>query len=152
MGSVWTGRGRRGRWLALFTVLLCVATASQVLADAPSEESPIPSESESASPSESPVALPSSEDVVQGLQAVEREEREHEELATPAAQQEREASRTAYAGLGPAEAQQLFNSQFGEVLAALNNDPGRFLSDAKLESPARRRIGDRNQRRQHRAA
>jgi sugar lactone lactonase YvrE len=120
----------------LFTVVLCVATASQVLADTPAEESPITSELESHAPSESPVALPTSEDVAQGLQAVEREEREREEeLETPAAQHEREVSRTAYTGLDPVEAQQLFESRFGEVIATLNNDPARFLSDAKLDRP-----------------
>jgi YD repeat-containing protein len=134
MGLKWDGRKT---WLALFTVVFCVVAVAPALAD-PSDTSPIPEESQGSNDAlgESPVSLPNSEDVIKGLHAVElREKEREEELATPEAQHEREVSRGAYGDLNSAEAQQLFSTQFGDVIAALNNDPARFLSDAKLEHP-----------------
>ncbi|MGV1047861.1 MAG: DUF6531 domain-containing protein [Solirubrobacterales bacterium] len=65
----------------------------------------------------------------------ETQQQEQEALEAPAAVQEREESRYAYSNLSLAEAEALFTSKFSEVLASLNNDPARWLTDAKLDRP-----------------
>jgi YD repeat-containing protein len=65
----------------------------------------------------------------------EQEAAEEEALEAPAAVQEREASRHAYEGLSAQQAEELLTTHFGAVLASLNRDPSRWLSNATLERP-----------------
>lgn len=70
------------------------------------------------------------------LGAVEAEEAEQEQwLESPAAEEEREVSRDAYADLSPAASEALLQNAFSGQLATLNDDPARFLSDAQLIRP-----------------
>jgi sugar lactone lactonase YvrE len=129
----------RARWLAVFTLLLFVASAVPVLADPPSEEQTPPSESE-ASGSGEPSPLPGGAALEEATKKVEKEEDERAaELASPAAVAEREASELAYIDLESAGAvSDLLRSSFGEELASLELDPARFLSDSTLK----RNLGD----------
>jgi hypothetical protein len=79
--------------------------------------------------------LPDASDIGAALaEAAEEELARQEALQQPAEVQERKASRWAYAGLDSRlEAAELLRSTFAEALAALNQDPGRFLSDAQLD-------------------
>jgi YD repeat-containing protein len=61
------------------------------------------------------------------------EEEFAQELATPAAEQEREASQTAYSQLTSSEASELLIEQFGPTIGQLNEDPGRLLTDMEVE-------------------
>jgi hypothetical protein len=56
-------------------------------------------------------------------------------LASPEAVAERADSRRAYIDIDSAEAQSLLRDRFAEQLEAVDSDPGRFLSDAKLVRP-----------------
>jgi YD repeat-containing protein len=114
--------------LAAAVALLLATSAVPVFADTTSSaESPA---------EEASVPLPKAEDISEALEGVEQEEEEREEeLATPAAAQEREASASAYANADGPEAEELLKEQFAEELAALNSDPARFLTDAKLDEP-----------------
>ncbi|MDQ3724422.1 MAG: DUF6531 domain-containing protein [Actinomycetota bacterium] len=108
------------RCLLVFALLFCLSSLLPVAAA--SAEAPTEAEVTAA--------------LQAGFAAHQQQQRQREEwLSTPAAIQEREASRHAFADLGPAEAEELLRSRFGEVLEALNQDPARYLSDAKLESP-----------------
>ena len=111
----------RARWLIVFTLVLFVTSAVPVLADpeAPAEEPPVVQED--------PASAPSEEEIVEALDEGD------EDLASPAAIEEREDSREAYAGLSAIEAQDLLASAFPEQLKALNADPGRALSEFEVE-------------------
>ncbi len=61
------------------------------------------------------------------------EERFEEELATPAAEQERQRSRTEFAHANASEASNLLDAEFGSVIEMLNEDPGRLLTRLKVE-------------------
>jgi YD repeat-containing protein len=77
--------------------------------------------------------LPTAADIAEAIQASEREENERETwLRSPAAKQEREQSRLAFADLGAASAQEILNTVFGSQLTQLNADPARALADAQL--------------------
>jgi YD repeat-containing protein len=109
------------RCLLVFALLLCLSSIVPAAAAA----DPIPTEAEISA------ALQDS------FATYQQQQRQREEwLGSPAAIQEREASRHAYDDLAPAEAEALLRSRFGDVLAALNKDPARYLSDAKLEAVA----------------
>jgi YD repeat-containing protein len=114
-------------WIGVFVFLLLASSAGPVIAD-PSEV-PAPAGTE--------VTLPDAQDVSQGIALAEKEEREREEeLATPAAVQEREESLEAFAGSdAPSAAAALLQATFVEQLEALDDDPARFLSEAKLVQP-----------------
>lgn len=116
----------RLRWLLIFVCLTLLCSASPVLADTAEEPAPPPA-----------VLLPDADDVAQGIALAEREEREHEEaLETPAAVQEREESLEAFSTSdSPAAAASILLEAFEEQLDVLDNDPARFLSDAKLVKP-----------------
>jgi YD repeat-containing protein len=122
----------RVRWIPLFAFLLLACSSAPVLADSPAEqppESPAQAESE-------PVPLPDSQDVMEGIEAAELEEEERErELESPKSELEREESRDAFGDLSSATAQELLLAAFPEQLEALNDDPARFLSDAKILQP-----------------
>jgi YD repeat-containing protein len=106
--------------LLFFTLLLGLSTVAPVVA-APTE-----------APTEAEVAAA----LDAGFAAYrEQQRRREEQLSAPAAIQEREASRYAFSELTPAAAEELLRSRFGEVLEALDKDPSRYLSDAKLERP-----------------
>ena len=120
------------RWLAAFTLLLFISTAVPVLADpeAPAEDPPIVQED--------PTPVPGDEEMAKALEEAERKEEERKEeqeeaLSSPAAVQEREASREAYGDLSATEAQDLLFAAFPEQLKALNADPARVLSDLDVE-------------------
>ncbi len=123
------GRGsrvvKRTHWIAVFGLLLCTLSAAPVLA-----------ESEPASEPTAP-ASPSSDKLAEALAKAEQEQREEEqareeELASPQAEQERDASREAFSGLSRPEAQQLLVSTFTEQLNELDADPARILSDLDI--------------------
>ncbi len=122
----------RVRWVPLFAFLLLACSSAPVLADSPAEqpsESPVQAESE-------PAPLPDSQDVTEGIEAAELEEEERErELESPKAELEREESRDAFGDLSSTTAQELLLAAFPEQLEALNDDPARFLSDAKILQP-----------------
>jgi YD repeat-containing protein len=72
--------------------------------------------------------------MVEIFQRAEQEEEEREEkLAAPAAVKERKDSLRAYAGLTPAQAEELLAAKFPDFFASLNSDPARTLSDSRLE-------------------
>lgn len=72
--------------------------------------------------------------LTEGYEAHQQEQQRHEELlADPESVAQRENSKQAYADFGPAEAEALLRSVFGSVLDSLNQDPARFLSDAKVD-------------------
>ncbi len=78
--------------------------------------------------------LPGGVQVAQGLrQTEEAEEAEQRRLESPAAEAERDESRTAYLGLSAEEAEGLLQSQFAAQLALLDRDPARALTEARLE-------------------
>jgi len=77
---------------------------------------------------------PDNEAVMEAFRLAEQEEKKREEaLASPAAVKEREDSLRAYAGLAPAQAEQLLVAEFPDFLASLNSDPARMLSDSRLD-------------------
>lgn len=128
-GSVTSGG--RAKSVVAWAILFCaVAALVPVLAISDSEPPPPPAGG-ALVPAE--YKMPDTEDIVGGYEAAQEEEIEREkELEQPAFVAEREASRHAYNDLSPAEAEHLLTTQFGEVLASLNDDPARFLSDATL--------------------
>lgn len=80
--------------------------------------------------------LPGTEDLRQAhAEYVQREGEREAELASPAAQQQREDSRHAYAALNDEEASALLQSTFAKVLEELNSEPARYLTDARLDRP-----------------
>jgi YD repeat-containing protein len=134
---------KRSRWLIAFVMLLFVCSAVPVLAAAPSDSAPpIPAEEgqvqtvEPGGETRGGIQLPTAEDMAATLDRFEDQEAEEQaDLETPAAVQEREASQEAFADLDAAEAKELLMSQFPEVLAGLNADPSRWLSNAELDRP-----------------
>jgi sugar lactone lactonase YvrE len=80
------------------------------------------------------VVEPTPEELTAALEAAEREEKKREEeLATPQAEEEREASQEAFTSLSAAEAKNLLTDEFAEQLNNLNADPARALSDVEVE-------------------
>lgn len=127
------GRGNRRRLVLLFAALLLACSTAPVIAD-------------SSAPLEGQVVEAAGDDperyfdgdtiVPVDLEAVADEEAEREEwLASPEAEQQREASWGAYGDLSPADSEELLQSAFAEQLQTLNDDPARFLSDAHLIRP-----------------
>lgn len=116
---------RRGvSWVLGLALLLVIVSAVPVLAA--EEEGAVGA---------STVTPPSAAQVAAGMAQLEAEEAERRrELQSPQAAAERKASRTRYSALPAGDARELLLSTFSEQLAALNSDPGRFLSDVKLES------------------
>jgi Ca2+-binding RTX toxin-like protein len=121
------------RWIIAFACLLGVCVVAPAVAFSAEEEA----ESGRQQPG-SVLPLPDGDDISGALsqafgahqqQLAQREE----ELQSPAAVAERERSRSAYAGVSDGEAEELLQSVFGPVLAELNQDPARFLSDATVE-------------------
>ncbi|HET9164311.1 MAG TPA: hypothetical protein VFN89_12820 [Solirubrobacterales bacterium] len=77
--------------------------------------------------------VPGAQEVSKALGEYERQEREREEwLKTPEAVKQREESRLGFADFSPSESEELLRTAFSRQLEALNSDPSRFLSDAKL--------------------
>jgi DNA-binding beta-propeller fold protein YncE len=66
-------------------------------------------------------------------EARRKEEERERELEEQPFVAERESSRNSYAEDSRSEAEELFRSTFGETLASLNAEPGRLLSDSKLD-------------------
>src|ERR1700759_4712962 len=138
---MWFWRGLvRGRNGLLVIALICFGlTAAPGLPDTvEGGESPIsPPEQETTvteAGAELPagVNLPTEQDMEATLEHFqETEEVKKKELEAPAAVQAREASQHAYEGLTSVEAEELLQTTFPQVLAGLNNDPARWLSDAK---------------------
>jgi YD repeat-containing protein len=124
----------RVRWVGLFTFLLLALSAAPVLADPEPQSTEPPAESPAFTP---PSSEAISESLAESFAAYKEQEKQRkEELASPEAVAAREASRYAYSDLEPSEAEELLRTLFGDVLASLNDDPARYLSDAILEQPA----------------
>ncbi len=124
-------RGKRARWLALFTTLLLGISAIPVLADAPPSEPPV---EEPTSPDAEAQALPDGSDVGEALREAEkREEEEQLWLESDEAEREREESQDAYAEASPSEAAELLEASFADPLAMLEQDPARALTDAEID-------------------
>ena len=130
----------RARWVAVFAFLLLACSAVPVFAaeptEAPSSEptgfTPPTSKEEEVAATQ----VPDAAEISKAIGEAEREEVEHEEwLASPEAEEQREDSLFAFAGLPVGESEELLRSVFGEQLEALNTDPSRFLSDAQLVRP-----------------
>ena len=139
------GRCRRRRsWLLFFAIVLMACSSVPVFA---AEPAPVGS-SESESPDFRPptpeeeefeAQAPDGHDIAKALTEYERAQREHEEwLKTPEAVKQREESRLGFASASPSISEELFRVAFPRALEALNSDPSRFLSDAKLV----RSVGD----------
>jgi YD repeat-containing protein len=142
------GRTKRGRarWLAAFTLLLLASTAVPVLAESPKmglgpaqvAEAPPPAAESPPSP-ESPAPPaeerpPEPRDVGEAVEMAESEEIAKDEwLEGPEAIRQREESRTAFDDLASAEAEGLLSKAFPELLAQLDGDPARVLSDLQIE-------------------
>jgi hypothetical protein len=122
---------RRTYWIVAFALLLCAVSAAPVLADPPkgtSEEAPT-EDFEQSPGDEGSVAPPE-------LGQFEREEKEQEEwLVSPEAIEQREESWLAFGDLSPEATEDLLRTTFSKQLEALNADPARFLSDARLVQP-----------------
>ncbi len=125
-------RWARARWVAVFTILLFACSSVPVLADSPAEQVSAVEVETNVEPLPKPGAL----DITEGIETAEREEKEREqELESSWAVQQREESRYAFADLSVPAAQELLLAIFPEQLTALNNDPARFLSEAKIIQP-----------------
>lgn len=112
------------RWLFFFAVLLGLVLAVPVAfgAEDSGPETPAAESAPAPTPAE--------------LAPIEKEEREYAEwLESPAAEQQRENSETAYADLSSGEARSLLSETFAEELEGLNGDPGRILSTLEVEKP-----------------
>ncbi len=119
------------RWLAFFVVLLAALATGQVARggeDARAAENPAPASAPLPDPDAISAALAAGH-----KNYLEDLARREEELASPQAVAERLRSLSAYADLGAAEAQQLAFSAFAPTFEELDQDPARFLSDARLE-------------------
>jgi YD repeat-containing protein len=132
----------RLRWVILFALLLLALAAVPALAAEPvpvgSSQSldfrPPTREEE-----EFEALAPDGHDIAKALAEYEKEQREREErLKTPEAVKQREESRLGFADASPSVSEELFRAAFPRTLEALNSDPSRFLSDAKLV----RSVGD----------
>ena len=130
MGQV--GRASRARWLAAFTLLLFVATCIPVLAEVPGRDGGEVTEVPAA---EGEGSLPTGADLAQATAKLEKEEEQRErELASPAAEEEREESQTAYEEVDSvSQASELLRSTFQAELTSLSIDPARFISDTALK-------------------
>ena len=125
MGSFRGSIAGHARWIAVFTLLLLVSLAVPVFAASAAE-----------GPEESPSVAEWSPPSASELAAVELEEREQAEwLSSPEAEQQREASHTAYINLSAGEAQSLLLEAFPGQLKQLNGDPARVLSSLEVEKP-----------------
>lgn len=145
MGTFGGSSRRRVRWVAVFALLLFTSSAVPVLADSPERVSPpIPSGNSATTlppAAETPtgIRLPGNQKMAETFKQFEQKEKEEAAaLASPTAVQEREASQRTYANFSAAQAEQLLKTRFADVLAALNNDPARYLSGATLD----RSLGD----------
>jgi sugar lactone lactonase YvrE len=121
-------RGRLGLVVLALLVLLIVAVP--VMADPAEPEPPAPASSFVAPMQASEYPVPDPPSLTSVRQAEEEREAELEQQPFVA---EREASRHAYDDATPAEAEELLRSTFGETFTRLNDEPARFLSDAKLD-------------------
>lgn len=80
--------------------------------------------------------IPSSAETEQVLAGFEAEEKAAQrEIEGPAAAEEREESNEIYADLAASEAERLLTSKFSSELEALNDEPVKALSDARLIKP-----------------
>lgn len=84
-------------------------------------------------------ALPAEEAITSALSEAYQEHQQQQQLravqlASSESVTQRERSRQAFGDLGAADAEALLRSVFGSVLESLNQDPARFLSDAKVGS------------------
>ena len=118
-----TGSGAN-RWLVLFTLLFCAATAVPIFVVSPAEGAEDSHAGEAPAPS--------------AAEFVELESQElgfAEWLSSPEAASQRAASRNAYAELSAGEARNLILEAFPGQFNALNADPARVLSEFEFEKP-----------------
>ncbi|HZO06763.1 MAG TPA: hypothetical protein VFB52_10280, partial [Solirubrobacterales bacterium] len=141
---------RHLRWVAGFSSVLLAISAVPVLAEDRPEGSPahtLPAQAEDFDISR----LPDGHDVAVAIDKAEEEEEQREAwISSPEAIQQREASKLSYSGLSAAESEELLQATFAELLAQLDFDPARFLSDAQLlgtgEDPTAATVKDEGQR------
>jgi hypothetical protein len=119
------------RWTVVSLFALAVVTVGVAAADSPPAEPP----QVTLPPDFDEGQVPSASDVSDGLaEALRQVDAREAQLQTPAMAERRRDSRFAYSQLdSPTEAAELLRSIFGTELATLNQDPARFLSDARLE-------------------
>jgi hypothetical protein len=107
------------------TVFLLSIAVSYAIADDDTPPSPPPAVEAS---------VPGTAEILGAYDAArQREAAREEELEEPRFVAAREASRHAYADLPAAEAEKLLQTVFPQILEALNADPARYMSDAKLD-------------------
>jgi tripartite motif-containing protein 71 len=112
--------------------LILLAAAVPVMADPTEPEPPAAAGEPVLQASE--YSVPTSAEIAAMHQKIVHEEEQRaQELEEAPFVAQREASRDAYAEEDPAEAEELLRSTFGEALGELNNEPGRALSDSKLD-------------------
>jgi tripartite motif-containing protein 71 len=116
---------------ALFLVVSAVPVLAAERPGGPTEEIPSPPTPADFDPSK----LPGGADVSEAIEKAERrDEQRRTWLESSEAARQREESRLAFADVDQATARDLLKTVFAEQLAQLNQDPGRFLSDAQLMS------------------
>jgi hypothetical protein len=122
------GKGFRSRLapLFVFALLFLAATAVPVLAETAQESA----DGQTSAPAKIPAPSP------EELAPIEAEEREQaEQLTSPDAVREREDSEFAYAELSAKEARSLLVESFPGPLKALDEDPGRVISQLEVQQP-----------------
>jgi sugar lactone lactonase YvrE len=142
-------RFRRKVAVVMFACVVLLATAVPVMADpsdpqpsaagAPSGRAPVPGNpitEEAASHVGAPPQGPSSAQIATLLEKGKEEERlRQEQLESPAAVAEREASAHAYSELDASEAEELLVAKFPRQLEGLNSDSARSLTERHLDQP-----------------
>jgi tripartite motif-containing protein 71 len=125
----------RAKWISLFVCLFVVTCAASGFAETP-PEGPIQVTLPSPSDSVELGQLPNNTEMAEVLaQFQAQDEAKPRELESPVAVQEREESGDSYARLDAAEAEEVLTTEFASVLAGLDAEPARFLSDAQLIRP-----------------
>lgn len=138
MGSDRGSLAGRARWVTTFAALLLLCSMPVLAAGEGPAKNQVDESTEFTPPTAGEEAIaeaqiPDAEDVSKALGEYEREEAEHREwLASREAIEQREASRLAFANLTAAESQNLLRTLFAAQLEALDSDPSRYLSEARL--------------------
>jgi hypothetical protein len=129
------GRRFSARRVGALALVVFAATTAPVLADSPPSQPP-PVTLPPAAGSAEEAQLPSDQIMVETLAQFEADEtKERDALESQASIREREASQTQYGEAAPSEAEQLLSASFAPWLQALNAEPARFFSAARLVRP-----------------
>ena len=135
MGSLRQSVAERARWVGVFAALLLLVGSVPVLAESSAEQSQdgavvaVPAEPEAFDHAAVAIGLEKAEQ-----EKEEQEEERAEELETPEAIAEREASQLAYEDHdSAAEASALLRDFFEAELANIDADPARVITDSALK-------------------